>query len=376
MSEQHWSSVAERSEPSADIVVGLGWGDEGKGATVDALVASKPTQRVVRFNGGQQAEHNVIANGIHHTFSSIGSGAFSNVPTFISKYCTVDPIALENEYVSLYTKGFGATVYVDRECLVTTPIHIAANIIRERENGHGTTGTGFGETVYYAIEHHALRAKHLHNADLILVHLRELRDFYIGAGFFSKDTFSYSMLREIAMRIFVSAKTFHIISHNMLLDEISYGHTVFEGAQGFVLDENFGFHPHTTWSTTTPHNARKILREAGVSNVTAIGCLRTYATRHGNGPLPLEGSLPMMPEELHNGSHGVQGAFRVAPHDMDIVNWAIDMTGVDSLAVSHYDVFNGLYTSAGIVEELSKPIIIKANGPRREDRIFTWKQQS
>ena len=99
MSEQHWSSVAERSEPSADIVVGLGWGDEGKGATVDALVASKPTQRVVRFNGGQQAEHNVIANGIHHTFSSIGSGAFSNVPTFISKYCTVDPIALENEYV-------------------------------------------------------------------------------------------------------------------------------------------------------------------------------------------------------------------------------------------------------------------------------------
>ena len=54
-----------------------------------------------------------------------------------------------------------------------------------------------------------------------------------------------------------------------------------------------------------------------------------------------------------------------------IVNWAIDMTGVDSLAVSHYDVFNGLYTSAGIVEELSKPIIIKANGPRREDRMFT-----
>ena len=84
----------------------------------------------------------------------------------------------------------------------------------------------------------------------------------------------------------------------------------------------------------------------------------------------------IMPEELHNGSHGVQGEFRVAPHDIDIVNWAIDMTGVDSLAVSHYDVFNGLYTSAGIVEELSKPIIIKANGPRREDRIFTWKQQS
>ena len=376
MLEQRLSSEGLRQEPSADIVVGLGWGDEGKGATVDALVASKPTQRVVRFNGGQQAAHNVIANGIHHTFSSIGSGAFSNVPTFISKYCTVDPIALENEYVSLYTKGFGATVYVDRECLVTTPIHIAANIIRERENGHGTTGTGFGETVYYAIEHNALRVRDLRNMGMILVRLRELRDFYVEAGFFSKDDFPYSVLQHIAMRLFVSAKEFSIISHDKLLDEISYGHTVFEGAQGFVLDENFGFHPHTTWSTTTPHNARKILRDAGVDNVRAIGCLRTYATRHGKGPLPLEGSLPMMPEELHNESHGIQGAFRVAPHDMDIVNWAIDMTRVDSLAVSHYDVFNGLYTSAGIVEELSKPIIIKANGPRREDRIFTWKQQS
>lgn len=86
MLERRWSSEDRRQEASADIVVGLGWGDEGKGATVDALVASNQ-QRVVRFNGGQQAAHNVIADGIHHTFSSIGSGAFSNVPTFISRFC-------------------------------------------------------------------------------------------------------------------------------------------------------------------------------------------------------------------------------------------------------------------------------------------------
>lgn len=372
MLEQHWSSVAERAEPSADIVVGLGWGDEGKGATVDAIVASKPTQRVVRFNGGQQAAHNVIANGIHHTFSSIGSGAFSNVPTFISKYCTVDPIALENEHLSLYTKGFCATVYVDRECLVTTPIHIAANIIRERENGHGTTGTGFGETVYYAIEHNALRARDLRSMDMILVRLRELRDFYVKAGFFTKDTFSHSMLRDMATMIFVCARTFSIISHDKLLDEISYGHTVFEGAQGFVLDENFGFHPHTTWSTTTPHNARKMLREAGVSNVNTIGCLRSYATRHGNGPLPHDGKLPYVPDEPHNGSTGIQGAFRTAPHDPTLVYWAINMTHVDALAISHLDIFSGMMTAHGLVglDTLPKPVIIESYGPRREDRIF------
>ena len=79
-----------------DIVVGLGWGDEGKGATVDFLAAQQApgTTAVVRFNGGQQAAHNVITpEGTHHMFSSFGSGTFSTNPTFISDYCTIDPIA-------------------------------------------------------------------------------------------------------------------------------------------------------------------------------------------------------------------------------------------------------------------------------------------
>ena len=372
MLEQRLSSEGLRQEPSADIVVGLGWGDEGKGATVDALVAFTKADRVVRFNGGQQAAHNVIANGVHHTFASFGSGSLAGAPTYVSKYCTVDPIAIVNEWFALRDKCVNPKLYVDTECLVTTEIHIAANLTRNSATNHGTTGTGFGETVYYALEHDALRVKHLSSIDAIMEHLVDLRDFYFGLGLIQWIPNLY----DRAVDLYKSLFCFTRVSSDDLTAELQTGHTVFEGAQGFVLDENFGFNPHTTWSTTTPANARKLLRDAGVDNVRAIGCLRTYATRHGNGPLPLEGSLPMMPEELHNGSHGVQGAFRVAPHDMDIVNWAIDMTGVDSLAVSYYDVFNGLYTSAGIVEELFKPIIIKANGPRREDRIFTWKQQS
>ena len=86
MLEQRLSSEGLRQEPSADIVVGLGWGDEGKGATVDALVAFTKADRVVRFNGGQQAAHNVIANGVHHTFASFGSGSLAGVPTYVSKY--------------------------------------------------------------------------------------------------------------------------------------------------------------------------------------------------------------------------------------------------------------------------------------------------
>ena len=128
-----------------DIVVGL----EGKGATVDFLAAQHTpgTTAVVRFNGGQQAAHNV---GTHHMFSSFGSGTFSANPTFISDYCTIDPIAAFAEGKALGKRK--PKIYVHQDAKVTTPIHILVNRRRETERGddrHGSTGTGFGETVSY-----------------------------------------------------------------------------------------------------------------------------------------------------------------------------------------------------------------------------------
>ena len=84
-----------------DIVVGLGWGDEGKGATVDALVASRGVGNTLRFNGGHQAAHNVIADGVHHTFSTFGSGALAGAASWIGPRCTIDPLAAVNEQRAL-----------------------------------------------------------------------------------------------------------------------------------------------------------------------------------------------------------------------------------------------------------------------------------
>ena len=85
--------------PTGDaiIVVGLGFGDEAKGATVDFLCAQDDVAGVVRFNGGAQAAHNVVADGRHHTFRQFGSGTLSGVPTFLSRYCLVEPIGLAGE---------------------------------------------------------------------------------------------------------------------------------------------------------------------------------------------------------------------------------------------------------------------------------------
>lgn len=133
--------------------------------------------------------------------------------------------------------------------------------------------------------------------------------------------------------------------------------------KGLCLMRTSVFHPHTTWSTTTPANALKMLREAGVDNVNTIGCLRTYATRHGNGPFPFEENFRSY-QTSHTTEATTQGVFRTGKHDRLIIDWAINMTGVDSLSVSHYDIFNGIVTNYGIVDDLDKPIIVKAYGPR------------
>ncbi|TDB75140.1 hypothetical protein E1264_40195, partial [Actinomadura sp. KC216] len=120
------------------------------------------------------------------------------------------------------------------------------------------------------------------------------------------------------------------------------GTVVFEGAQGVLLDEWHGFHPYTTWSTTTFANAETLLAEAGeaAGSATRLGVLRAYATRHGPGPFVTED--PALTADLpdpHNAEGRWQGAFRVGHLDAVALRYALDVTGgVDGLAVTHLDV--------------------------------------
>src|SRR5687768_12378377 len=112
------------------IVIGLGFGDEGKGAVVDALCGDGSVSTVVRFNGGAQAAHNVIAGGRHHTFSQFGSGTLAGVPTWLSRHVLVEPIALATESRELEAIGVPdplSLMSIDAQALLTTPFHVAAN---------------------------------------------------------------------------------------------------------------------------------------------------------------------------------------------------------------------------------------------------------
>ncbi len=289
------------------IVVDLGFGDAGKGATVDWLCspdADLDVAAVVRFNGGAQAAHNVVVGSRHHTFSQFGSGTFSGKPTVLSRHMLVEPIALATEARALAARGVAdplRLVHIDARALLTTPIHVAANRAREEARGagrHGSCGKGVGETASYALDHPdaptvgdcrspaILRAK-LHTLE---GHYRPLTRGHRIPGIDAMVT----MYSKFAAAVHVT--------DDVLAPLAQQGRLVFEGAQGVLLDEWRGFHPHTTWSTVEPSNAHRMLAELGRDSAV-LGVTRTYTTRHGAGPHPTEdpalaGALP----EPHNGT--------------------------------------------------------------------------
>ncbi|RFS85539.1 adenylosuccinate synthetase [Actinomadura spongiicola] len=327
------------------VVVDLGFGDAGKGTVVDHLCSANPVEAVVRFNGGAQAAHNVVTtDGRHHTFAQFGSGTFTpGVRTHLSRFMLVDPLALAAEADHLRAVGVGDALdrlTVDRDALLTTPYHRAANHARETARGaarHGSCGMGIGETASYALAHDdAPRVGDCRSPARLRRRLAALRDWY-------RDTLpSGARVPDVDACVDAFAAfgaRVEIVGGGHLRRLLRAGTVVFEGAQGVLLDEWHGFHPYTTWSTTTFANAETLLAEAGGS-ATRLGVLRAYATRHGPGPFVTED--PALTADLpdpHNAAGRWQGAFRVGHLDAVALRYALDVVGgVDGLAVTHLDV--------------------------------------
>ncbi len=331
--------------PRAFIVTGLGFGDCGKGTVTDALTRRFDARLVVRFNGGAQAGHNVVLpEGRHHTFAQFGAGTLvEGVRTHLAAQVVVHPTALAVEADYLARAGVPdamTRLTADPRCLVTTPFHQAAGRLRERLLGNGTCGVGVGETVRDALSHadDALRLGALRGAGEQLERIRVRLVESLPAEV-ARDG-DWSMLQDpsLAQRWLEVVRALPL---RLMTDEeaahVNRDHTiVFEGAQGILLDEHHGFHPHTTWSTCTARNALHWLRDSP-HQVEKVGVLRSMLTRHGAGPLPSESRELVLPEP-HNQSAGWQGAFRIGWFDPVLFRYAIRANGgVDWLALTHVD---------------------------------------
>lgn len=294
------------------IVVGLGFGDEGKGSIVDWIARKYNADAVVRFNGGPQAIHTVISpDGKTHHFSSFGSATLiDGVKTHLSKQVLVKPqnIIAENQAL----EEIGVTdalkrLSIDPRCFVLTPYHAMLCQIKELARGKnrlGTTGMGIGEAVNDLENEKGIRISDFFDKDKLKQKILNHRvEKLQEATNIIKNCHSDKILeifqhyRNLNLvdelmsiyRNFINLPIRFISDQEQITNFIgSKKSMIFEGAQGALLDYHHGFWPYVTKTPTTVHTAEKLIPRSKNLDITRIGVIRAYAYRLGPGPFVTE----------------------------------------------------------------------------------------
>ncbi len=326
----------------AIIILGLGFGDEGKGLATDYFCLHSINPIVIRFNGGQQAGHTVVTqNGEHHIFSNFGSGTLRGIPTYWSKYCTFSPAFFLEE---LQTLKKPPKIFLDYLCPVTTHYDVLYNRAIELTRGkskYGSCGLGFGAT----IERNNLFENNLCVKDLLhpSVYQKKLqkikayyRDKIENETPFNFNKFDHEtedrQFDEYADTILnlASQGVVKFVTESSIFSSTNNWKTyIFEGAQGILLDINCGHQPYVTKSHTTSKNALKILdRNFKKNNIeTEIFYItRIYQTRHGAGPFK-QCKIPLKLKNIEgetNKNNEFQGVFRRSHLNVDLLNYALN----------------------------------------------------
>ncbi len=333
----------------AIVTVGLGFGDEGKGATVDYLTRKHDADLVVRYCGGAQAGHNVqLPDGRRHTFAQFGSGTLAGAKTYLGPRMVISPATMLPEADHLRSLGVtdpSTSLSAHPDCLVSTIYHVCMNRLRETARGdhcHGSCGLGIGEARHYWLRfgQDAVFAGDLRDRHALVAKLSLLRDRFLLE--MQELTRLDDELCEMLHDTTPAAEADALQSAS---DELRLSRripdcrvAIFEGAQGVLLDEWKGFHPYTTWSTVTPYHALEMIDESGITDVTTLGVTRAVSTRHGAGPFPTW--CPEMSKQTvdpGNRTNDWQGSIRFGPLDLVLLEYAARVCEIDGLIVNCLD---------------------------------------
>jgi len=388
---------------NATVVVGANFGDEGKGLVVDTLVAQGPDSAVIRFNGGAQAGHTVVAeDGRRHVFSHFGAGTLRGAATFLSRFFVVQPSIFAREAAELAGIGMKPVVFVDPDAQVTTPFDVFINQwVEATRSGtrHGSVGVGFGETIERCELGYPLVVRDLGDDKCILEILARIRDVWLPMRLAKLGVkFTAERQRQAAdpavMRQYL--EQIHILRQNTApapIDALlSRRNIVFEGAQGLLLDMDRGCtFPYVTRSHTGLKNVLALATDAGIEHLDVIYMTRTYLTRHGAGPLPNEVPKLAFADVVDptNRANPWQGTLRFAPLDLDLlrttiandlsdaaasdieVDAGIGVTCVDQIRAGGADLIKSGVKATIPASRLAKeiaagaglPLIVEAHGP-------------
>ena len=324
----------------AFVVIGAGYGDEGKGLVTDYLTEKTSSRIVCRFNGGSQAAHTVNRAGYRHVFNTLSSGSLAGADTYLSNQFIVNPYVLFDELVTMSKNRKLPRVYCHPNARVTTIFDMAINNILEMSRGddrHGSCGLGINETVVRCYESkYKLTVADLYNKDT-LVHkleliknewvprrLRQLGLSHIVEKYHDRtnhillnDDFELhaEQLRKICNHVLpVSTKLNHLVEDIV----------IFEGAQGLGLDQDLGHFPHVTRSYTGLFGAIHAMGYFDVKEIQPVYVTRAYVTRHGAGPLKHEGEIDSLTHfDATNVPNIWQGSLRFAPLDLSVLRHMI-----------------------------------------------------
>jgi adenylosuccinate synthase len=316
------------------VVIGAALGDEGKGATVNALANDKSL--VCRFSGGCQSGHTVVHNGKRHVFSSFGAGTLKGARTHMSRFFVVNPLEFLAEYYTLAAIGVTPKVSVSPYCYVTTLCDVGINRALELSRGdkrHGSCGVGFGETIERC-ENSGFSLCVGNLKDLSVERLvRDICTEWVPyrlkqLGISTSDylRWAWPLDQDNVINKFV-ADCQHFLdlvtvrSDKDVLESETRENIIFEGSQGLLLDSEYGTFPYVTRSRTGLTNVLKLIEPP----LDVYYVSRAYTTRHGAGPLPHECTDKPYPGIVDNTNipNEYQGSLRFSYLNLDQIYRAV-----------------------------------------------------
>ncbi len=331
-------------------VVGVQWGDEGKGKVVDWL--SERADVVVRFQGGHNAGHTLVVDGTTYKLNLLPSGVVRGKPSVIGNGVVIDPWALLDEIERLRGQGVPVTpetLKVAENAALILPLHRALDQARETAAGGGkigTTGRGIGPSYEDKVARRAVRVCDLADDEVLSLKVGRLLDHHnallrgMGMAELNGDEI-LAQLRELAPKLLPYAETVWSLLDSYRRDG---KRILFEGAQGAMLDVDHGTYPFVTSSNTVSGQAATGSGMGPGSVGYVLGICKAYTTRVGSGPFPTE---------LHDdvgaqlGSKGKEfGTVTGRPRrcgwfDAVLVRQAVKVGGVKGIVLTKLDVMDG-----------------------------------
>ena len=330
------------------LILGLQWGDEGKGKIVDALAEN--SEAVCRFQGGHNAGHTLKVDGEQKVLHLVPSGILHPfVHCVLGNGLVLSLPALQKEITELEDSGINFTgrFYVSGDCALILPTHIAIDQVRDKSEGIGTTGRGIGPAYEDKVARRAIRFGDLQDLDKLQGRLEKLVDYHnkILVHLYDSEPIPFEQVLEELHNHQSLFQKFHSGTQDLLRGWVKENKKIiFEGAQGSMLDIDHGTYPYVTSSSTTAGGLSTGLGVGPKYVDTILGITKAYTTRVGEGPFATE-LFDANADQLAKVGHEF-GATTGRPRrcgwlDLKALETIVFINSVTTLCITKLDVLDG-----------------------------------